>query len=162
MKSEIDYRLYLVTDRKLMSAPTLEQAVEEAIAGGATLIQLREKGLTSLEFYKEAVKIKGITDHYSVPLIINDRVDIALAVDAAGAHIGQSDLPAAVVRRMIGAKKILGVSVSSLEEAVRAEKEGADYLGVGAMSATGTKTDAQLVTVEELKRIKTTVSLPVV
>lgn len=162
MKPEIDYSLYLVTDRELMSTSTLEQAVEQAIAGGCTLIQLREKKVTALEFYQTALNVKRITDRYNIPLIINDRVDIALAADAAGVHVGQSDLPAATVRRLIGKNKILGVSVSSLEEAVKAEKDGADYLGVGAMFATGTKTDAKLVTIGELKRIKAAVSLPVV
>ncbi len=162
MKPEIDYGLYLVTDRDLMSTPTLEQAVEQAIEGGATLIQLREKKASSLEFYEMAVKVKAITDRHNVPLIINDRVDIALAVDASGVHVGQSDLPVTSVRRIIGEDKIVGVSASSLEEAVTAERDGADYLGVGAMFATGTKTDAEIVTIEELRRIRAAVSLTIV
>ncbi len=161
-KPRIDYSLYLVTDRDLMSTPTLEQAVEEAIAGGCTLVQLREKKTSSLDFYNTAVAIKQITDNHGAPLIINDRVDIALAVEAAGVHIGQEDLPASTVRKIIGPGKVMGVSVSSLEEAVKARLEGADYLGVGAMFATGTKTEAKLVTMEELKRIKATVDLPCV
>jgi thiamine-phosphate pyrophosphorylase len=162
MKPEIDYSLYLVTDRDLMSTPTLEQAVEQAIEGGSTLIQLREKTASSLEFYQMAVTIKRLTDSHHIPLIINDRVDIALAVDTAGVHIGQSDLPAGIVRRIIGNSKILGVSVSSVAEAVKAKKDGADYLGVGAMFATGTKTDAELVTMNELRDIRSAVSLPIV
>lgn len=162
MKPEIDYSLYLVTDRKLMSTPTLEEAVDKAITGGATLVQLREKTASSLEFFKTAVKIKRVTDRHHIPLIINDRVDIALAVDAAGVHIGQSDLPARNVRSIIGKDKILGVSASTLEEAVRAQEDGADYLGVGAMFATGTKADAEFVSVEELKKIRETVRLPIV
>lgn len=162
MKPEIDYSLYLVTDRNLMSTPTLEQAVEQAIEGGSTLIQLREKTASSLEFYQMAVTIKRLTDSHHVPLIINDRVDIALAVDTAGVHIGQSDLPAGIVRQIIGNNKILGVSVSSVAEAVKAKKDGADYLGVGAMFATGTKTDAELVTMNELRDIRSAVSLPIV
>ena len=162
MKPEIDYSLYLVTDRDLMSTTTLEEAVEQAIEGGATLIQLREKIVSSLAFYQTAVRIKRITDWYQIPLIINDRVDIALAVDAAGVHIGQSDLPADIVRSIIGRDKILGVSASSLAEAKKAEKNGADYIGIGAMFFTGTKTDARLVTMEDLKNIKAAVSLPMV
>lgn len=162
MKPEIDYSLYLVTDRGLMSTPTLEEAVEQAITGGATLVQLREKAVSSLEFYRTAVKVKRITEKHRVPLIINDRVDIALAVDAAGVHIGQSDLPARQVRSILGKDKILGVSASTREEAVRAQEDGADYLGVGAMFATGTKTDAKPVSMEELKRIRKAVSLPIV
>jgi thiamine-phosphate pyrophosphorylase len=162
MKPEIDYSLYLVTDRDLMSTPTLEQAVEQAIEGGSTLIQLREKTASSLEFYQTAVTIKRLTDSHHIPLIINDRVDIALAVDTAGVHIGQSDLPAGIVRQIIGNNKILGVSVSSVAEAVKAKKDGADYLGVGAMFATGTKTDAELVTMNELRDMRSAVSLPIV
>jgi thiamine-phosphate pyrophosphorylase len=162
LKPEIDYSLYLVTDRDLMSTPTLEQAVEQAIEGGSTLIQLREKTASSLEFYQMAVTIKRLTDSHHIPLIINDRVDIALAVDTAGVHIGQSDLPAGIVRQIIGKNKILGVSVSSVAEAVKAKKDGADYLGVGAMFATGTKTDADLVTMNELRDIRSAVSLPIV
>ena len=98
MEHHVDYSLYLVTDRDLMSTPTLEEAVEQAIRGGVTLVQLREKHASSLEFYETAVRVKKITDSYNVPLIINDRVDIALAVDASGVHVGQNDLPAACVR----------------------------------------------------------------
>jgi len=162
MKPEINYSIYLVTDSELMSTETVEQAVEQAIKGGCTLVQLREKKLSSLDFYKTALKVKTITDHYNIPLIINDRVDIALAVDAAGVHVGQSDLPAKIIRNIIGNDKILGVSASSLTEAMQAEKEGADYLGVGAMFITGTKTDAELVSLESLKEIKRTTSLPIV
>ena len=161
-KPVIDYSLYLVTDRDLMSTPTLEQAVEAAIAGGCTLVQLREKKASSLEFYNAAVKIKQITDCHHVPLIINDRADIALAVDASGVHVGQNDLPASRVRKIIGNHKILGVSAATLEEAFKAQQDGADYLGIGAMFATGTKTDAKLVTMEELKKIRASIDLPLV
>lgn len=145
-----------------MSTPTLEQAVEEAIAGGCTLVQLREKKASSCDFYNIAAGIKQITDRYHIPLIINDRVDIALAVDAAGVHVGQSDLPASIVRKIIGPHKILGVSASSFDEAFKAQKDRADYLGIGAMFATGTKTDAPIVTMEELKKIKASIALPIV
>ncbi|MHB1462101.1 MAG: thiamine phosphate synthase [Armatimonadota bacterium] len=162
MKPNLDYSLYLVTDRDLMSTPTLEQAVEQAIEGGCSVVQLREKTASSREFYDMAVRIKGITDRYGVPLIINDRVDIALAVDAAGVHIGQSDLPACIVRRIIGDQKILGVSASSLSEALKAQQDGADYLGIGAMFATDTKSDAELVSLQELKAIRSALPLPIV
>lgn len=162
MKNKIDYSLYLVTDHELMSTPTLEEAVEQAIKGGTTLVQLREKTASSLEFYQTAVKVKQVTSRYHVPLIINDRVDIALAVDAEGVHIGQSDLPARSVRSILGRDKILGVSASTLEEALRAREDGADYLGVGAMFATGTKNDAKLVSMEELQKIREAVKLPIV
>ncbi len=162
MKSEIDYSLYLCTDRSLMSSETIQDAVELSIQGGCTIIQLREKECTSGEFYKIAQDVKTITDKYKVPLIINDRVDIALAVDADGVHIGQSDLPAYIVRKIIGDKKILGVSVSTAEEALTAKKDGADYLGVGAMFLTGTKPDAENVSLNELKKIRNNVDIPIV
>jgi len=146
----------------LMSTETLEDAVEQAIIGGCTLVQLREKDCSSLDFYNTAVKIKEITDKYNVPLLINDRLDIALAVDAAGVHVGQSDLSATVVRKIIGEDKIIGVSTGSLEQALKAQKDGADYIGVGAMYATGTKKDANSTSMEELKKIRENVSLPIV
>ncbi len=162
MKSKIDYTLYLVTDRDLMSTKTLEEAVEQAIMGGCTLVQLREKTASSREFYQTALKVKEITDKYKLPLIINDRVDIALAVDADGVHVGQSDLPAAIVRKIIGEDKILGVSAGSVEKAIEAQREGADYIGVGALFSTSTKTDANSVSKETLVKIIEEVSIPVV
>lgn len=161
-KNEIDYTLYLCTDRELMSTETLEEAVERAIKGGCTVIQLREKDCTSQEFYETTKRIYEITKKFNVPLIINDRVDIALAVNADGVHVGQSDLPAAVVRSIIGEDKIVGVSATNLSEAKQAVLDGADYLGVGAMYQTDTKTDAQTVTMEELKAIRSAVDVPVV
>ena len=157
-----DYRLYLVTDRQLMSCDTLAEAVEQAILGGCTMIQLREKELSSLEFYNQAVDVKQVTDKYHIPLIINDRIDIAMAVQATGVHIGQRDLPAVVVRKVIGENMLLGVSASSIAEAIQAQQDGADYLGVGAMFPTGTKTDADSVSMEELQIIRAAVSLPIV
>lgn len=159
---KLDFSLYLVTDRGLMSTQTLTEAVEQAILGGCTMVQLREKESSSLEFYEQAQEVKQITDRYGVPLIINDRVDIALAVEAAGIHIGQSDLPVPDVRRLIGMEMLLGVSVSSSEEAGKAMEDGADYLGVGAMFPTGTKTDANAVSMEELRRIRRMTNLPIV
>ena len=157
-----DYTLYLVTDRTLMSTATLTEAVEQAILGGCTMVQLREKELSSLEFYKQAMEIKQITDQYHVPLIINDRIDIAMAVKADGVHIGQSDLPAAAARKLIGSDMLLGVSAASVKEAIQAVNDGADYLGVGAMFPTGTKTDANFVSMEELQKIRHAVNLPIV
>jgi thiamine-phosphate pyrophosphorylase len=162
MKVKIDYSIYLVTDRDLMSTETLEEAVEQAIIGGCTLVQLREKDCSSLDFYNTAVKVKEITDKYNVQLLINDRLDIALAVDAAGVHVGQSDLPVSVVRKIIGEDKIIGISAGTLEEALKGQRDGADYLGVGAMYATGTKKDANPTSIEELKKIRENVSLPIV
>lgn len=157
-----DYTLYLVTDRQLMSCDSLTEAVEQAILGGCTMIQLREKELSSLEFYNQAVAVKQVTDKYHIPLIINDRIDIAMAVQATGVHIGQHDLPAAAVRNVIGENMLLGVSASSIAEAIQAQQDGADYLGVGAMFPTGTKTDADSVSMEELQKIRAAVSLPIV
>ena len=162
MKKKLDYSVYLVTDRDLMSTETLEEAVEQAIKGGCTLIQLREKNCSSLDFYNTAVNVKKITDKYNVPLLINDRLDIALAVDADGVHVGQSDLPCSVVRKIIGENKIIGVSAGNLKDALKAQEDGADYIGVGAMYATGTKKDADPTSMEELKKIRENVSIPIV
>lgn len=158
----IDYSLYLVTDRNQPAAGTFEQVVEEALQGGATLVQLREKtGDTGL-LYERAVKVKRITDAFHVPLIIDDRIDIMMASGADGVHVGQSDMPADIARKMIGPDKILGVSAGTLEEAVKAEKDGADYLGVGAMFPTATKKDADITSPETLRKIMETVHIPVV
>ncbi|WP_092560348.1 thiamine phosphate synthase [Anaeromicropila populeti] len=158
----VDYSLYLCTDQGLMSTSTLEEAVEEAILGGCTVIQLREKDCSSKDFYELALRIKKITKKYKVPLIINDRVDIALAVDAEGVHVGQNDLPARVVRQILGPDKIIGVSTARVEEAERAAAEGADYIGVGAMYETATKNNTRPVSKEELLRIRNAVTIPIV
>ena len=160
MKS--DYSLYLVTDRMLMSTKTLGEAVEQAVIGGCTMVQLREKEILSLDFYVLASEMKKITDRYGIPLIINDRIDIAMAVGAAGVHIGQKDIPADIARKVIGKEMLLGVSAVSAAEAVNAAKAGADYLGVGAMFPTGTKPDAGFVSMEELGRIRKAVDIPIV
>jgi len=157
-----DYSLYLVTDRSYIGNRNLNDCVREAIQGGVTLVQLREKTASSREFYELALQLKEITGKASVPLIINDRLDIALAVDADALHLGQDDLPIKIARRYFGNKKIIGISVSNVQEALQAQEEGADYLGVGAIFATGTKVDADLVSLRELKRIKETVRIPVV
>lgn len=160
--SKIDYSLYLVTDRDCLGNKELAATVEQALRGGATLVQVREKNLSSLEFFQEASRIKSITDKYGVPLIVNDRVDIALAVDAAGLHIGQADLPLEVARRLLGPNKIIGVSAATLEEALLAQEQGADYLGVGAIFPTNTKDDADSVSLAALKTIKEQVRIPIV
>jgi thiamine-phosphate pyrophosphorylase len=162
MKPEIDYTLYLVTDRELMTSDTIEECVEQAVLGGCTVVQLREKTASSREFYETAVKAREITFRLKVPLIINDRADIALAVNADGVHIGQEDLPYNDVRRVIGQDKIIGVSVSNLAEAETAANMGADYLGVGAMFPTGTKTDSNLTSMDELRRIREKIKIPLV
>ena len=157
-----DYSLYLVTDRMLMRTKTLGEAVEQAVIGGCTMVQLREKEISSLDFYVLASEMKKITDRYGIPLIINDRIDIAMAVGAAGVHIGQKDIPADIARKVIGKEMLLGVSAVSAAEAVNAAKAGADYLGVGAMFPTGTKPDAGFVSMEELGRIRKAVDIPIV
>lgn len=162
MHNRADYRLYLVTDRNCLQQQTLEQAVEQAILGGVTLVQLREKAIASKEFYERALRIKAICHRYNVPLLINDRVDIALAVEADGVHIGQSDLPCGVVRQILGKDKIIGVSARTAQQAIQAQADGADYLGVGAMFATSTKQDAQTVTIASLTQIRQAVTLPIV
>lgn len=162
MNNNIDYTLYLVTDRDVLKGRDLCEAIEASIKGGVTLVQLREKDISSLDFYNLAAAVKKITDKYNVPLIINDRIDIALAVDAAGVHVGQSDIPANVARKIIGEDKILGISAATLEEAKLAEAEGADYLGIGAVFPTDTKKDARSVSVELLDEIKKSLTVPVV
>lgn len=161
-KADIDYTIYFVTDRDLMSTDTLEEAVTEAVAGGATLVQLREKTASSLEFLNVAKRIKEICDACNVPLIINDRIDIALAVEAAGVHVGQDDIPATIARKVIGPDMLLGVSAANLAQARKAEADGADYLGVGAMFPTATKTDADATSFDELSEICSTCHIPVV
>ncbi len=162
VKQQIDYSIYLVTDREILGNRNHLKSIEEAILGGVTLVQLREKSISSLEFYNLATKVKTVTDHYNIPLIINDRLDIALSVNAAGVHLGQNDLPAKVAKKLLNPNQILGVSVTNLDEALEAEKVGADYLGVGAMFPTGTKDDAKMVTLEELNKIKTNTHIPIV
>ncbi|MGH4121090.1 thiamine phosphate synthase [Clostridium sp.] len=162
MRNNIDYSLYLVTDRDILVDTDIYTAVEESIKGGVKLVQLREKRLGTLEFYNIAVKIKIITDKYKIPLIINDRIDIAEAINCAGVHLGQNDMPMDIARIIMGNNKIIGVSASTLEEAKKAEMEGADYVGVGAMFPTTTKDDASVVSVSCLRSIKENILIPVV
>ncbi|MCR4434800.1 MAG: thiamine phosphate synthase [Clostridiales bacterium] len=159
----VDYSLYLVTDRGILKGKDLLEAVEEALRGGVTLVQLREKDISSLDFYNTALKMKRLAHRYGVPFIVNDRLDIALAADADGLHIGQGDLPLEAARRLLGKGKILGYSVSSVEEAVYGEKNGADYLGAGPVYPTGSKPDAASpIGPGALRSIRESVSLPVV
>ena len=162
MKPDMNYTLYVCTDRRLMTTDTLEEAVELAIQGGVTVVQLREKDCTSREFYEEAEKVKAITDAYEIPLLINDRLDIALAVGADGVHLGQTDIPVWAARDILGADKIVGATANTLEKAEEAWKSGADYLGVGDVFGTSTKADTIHVTLEELAAIKKQVEIPVV
>lgn len=158
----IDYSLYLVTDSGLLAGKDLLKTVEQAIQGGVTVVQIREKYLPSQEFFQVALAIKAVTDKYQVPLIINDRADIALAVDAAGLHIGQDDLPLTAARKLLGPNKIIGVSTATLDEALLAQNQGADYLGVGAIFPTNTKDDADSVSLEQLQAIKAGIKIPIV
>lgn len=162
MKPEIDYTLYLCTDRDIMTTDTIEESVELAIKGGVSVVQLREKKCSSREFYKLARVVKEVTDAYEVPLLINDRVDIAMAVGADGVHLGQTDIPVRVARNLLGADKIVGATANTVEKAVEACKFGADYLGVGDVFGTSTKSDARPVTWEELKKIREAVPIPIV
>ena len=162
MKRKIDYSLYLVTDRNLMVASGIEECVEQAVRGGCTVVQLREKTASSREFYETALRVRKITADLGVPLIINDRADIALAVNADGAHVGQDDLPPDAARRVMGKDAVIGVSVNNLTEALAAASMGADYLGVGAMFATGTKKDADIAGMDELRRIRAEIKIPIV
>ncbi len=161
-KKQISYKLYVCTDSGLMSAPTVEESVEAAVRGGATVIQLREKNASSRELYELALRVRAVTARYGVPLIIDDRVDIALAADADGVHLGQSDLPCAAARRLLGEDKIIGVTAPSPELAGKAKADGADYIGVGAMFATATKTDTKPCTRENLAAVRAAFDLPIV
>lgn len=159
--NNIDLSLYLVTDNS-DDVEKFLNTIEEAIKGGVTVVQIREKTADTLDFYKLSLKVKEITTKYNVPLIINDRVDIALAIDADGVHVGQSDMPCDVTRKLIGPDKILGVSAATIPEAKKAEADGADYIGTGAVFPTATKDDAPKVTKEELAKIVESINIPVV
>lgn len=154
--------LYGVTDRSWLNGRSLAEQVEEAVKGGATFIQLREKDLDYDTFLREAFVIKEVCRKYNVPFVINDNVDVALAADADGVHVGQEDMAAGLVRSKLGEDKILGVSAQTVEQAVLAEQNGADYLGVGAVFSTSTKLDADAVSFETLQNICNSVKIPVV
>ena len=145
-----DLKLYLVTDSDILKGRDFYNCIEEALKGGVTMLQLREKDASGKDFLEKAMKLRSLTKKYNVKFIINDRVDIAMLCDADGVHVGQSDISADMVRKLIGKEKIIGVSARTVEEAMKAKEDGADYLGVGAMF------------IDKLKEIKKTVDLPVV
>ncbi len=157
-----DLLLYAVTDRAWLGDKTLSWQVEESLKGGATMIQLREKHLDHEHFLKEAKEIKELCRKYQVPFLINDDVDLAVEVDADGVHVGQHDMEAGEVRKKIGPNRILGVSAQTVEQALLAQQAGADYLGVGAVFPTGTKDDADAVSIQTLGEICHAVNIPVV
>lgn len=158
---KLDTTLYLVTNSDNIKESDFLNIITQACEGGVTLVQLREKNLSSLDYYNLALKVKSITDKHNIPLIIDDRVDIALAVDAAGVHLGQTDLPLTAARSLIGKNKILGATAKTVAQAKAAQEAKADYLGVGAIYPTKTKVITVLTPVETLKDIAKTVSIPV-
>lgn len=157
-----DFTLYAVTDRHWLNGSTLTKQVENALKGGATFIQLREKNLDDESFFKEAVEIKDLCKRYNVPFVINDNVDIALKIDADGVHVGQDDMEASKLRKLLGPDKIIGVSAHTVTEALKAKEAGADYLGVGAVFPTGSKDDVSVLPHETLRDICNAVDIPVI
>ena len=156
------FRLYLVTNRYQDSLESFLEKVETACRSGVTIVQLREKNLTTNQYYQLAKQVKEITDAYQVPLIIDDRLDVCLAVDAAGLHIGDDELPVSVARKVLGPEKILGVTAKTVKRALEAEEGGADYLGTGAIFPTTTKENAPITLISTLKTICQRVTIPVV
>lgn len=155
--------LYAVTDRMwLKPGETLVDVCRDVLEHGATFLQIREKDLSEADFEREAQDLKGLCEAYHVPFVVNDSVDIACAIDADGVHVGQSDIQGRDIRAMIGSDKILGISAGTVEEAVAAEKAGADYIGVGAVFGTSTKKNARNLSLEKLREIRASVSIPVV
>lgn len=157
-----DLLLYAVTDRSWLNGRTLYEQVEEALKGGVTFVQLREKNLDDTAFLQEAKEIKELCARYNVPFVINDNVDIAAEIDADGVHVGQSDMEAGDVRKKLGPDKIIGVSAQTVEQALRAQAHGADYLGVGAVFPTGSKADAVEVSHDTVREICRAVDIPVI
>lgn len=155
-------QVYAVTDRSWNKDKSLYVQVEEALKGKVTIVQLREKELSEEEFLEEAINIRELCDRYNVPLIINDNVDIAIKSKAAGVHVGQSDCPVSQIRKRVDKNFIIGTTAKTIEQAIKAQKEGADYLGVGAVFASPTKKDAIRITNEQLKNIRAAVTIPVV
>jgi len=162
MKLNNSLLLYAITDRNWLNGKTLYSQVELALKGGATMIQIREKDLDENAFLKEAEQIQSLCAKYCVPFIVNDNVELAVKIGADGVHVGQSDMTAKDVRALIGKDKILGVSAQTVEQALEAQKCGADYLGTGAVFPTGSKDDAQVLGVQTLKEICSAVNIPVV
>ncbi len=162
MKLIINYSIYLVTDHNCLGGRDFLACIEDALCGGVTLVQLREKNVDGGIFLQKALAVKKLCDKYKVPLLINDRIDIALASEAAGVHLGQNDIPPAIARDLLGPDAIIGVSAHNCEEALAAEKNGADYLGVGAVFPTNSKEDASEVGLNMLKKIRKISKLPIV
>lgn len=160
-KKQLDTTLYLVTDSSYHTEETFLRTVEEALKGGVTLVQLREKERSARDYLRLARRVKEVTDRYQVPLLIDDRVDVAAAADAAGVHVGQSDIPAAEARKILGPDKIVGATAKTVEQAVEAYQQGADYLGVGAIYPTTTKVKTVLTKVSTLEEICRAVPIPV-
>ena len=160
-KKQLDTTLYLVTDSSYHTEETFLRTVEEALKGGVTLVQLREKERSARDYLRLARRVKEVTDRYKVPLLIDDRVDVAAAADAAGVHVGQSDIPAAEARKILGPDKIVGATAKTVEQAVEAYQQGADYLGVGAIYPTTTKVKTVLTKVSTLEEICQAVPIPV-
>lgn len=155
-----DLTLYLCTDRHWLGNMTIAEAVERAIDGGVTLVQLREKDISTLDFLESARMVQAVCRRHGVPLIINDRIDIALAIDAEGVHVGQDDMPCAIARRILGDDKIIGVSVHTLEETRQAIEDGADYVGIGAVFMTATKQVSRAMTKDEVLNILENADIP--
>ena len=155
-------RLYLVTNRYQDSVESFLEKIETACRSGVTIVQLREKNITTNQYYQLAKQVKEITDAYQIPLIIDDRLDVCLAVDAAGLHIGDDELPVSVARQVLGPEKILGVTAKTVKRALEAEEGGADYLGTGAIFPTTTKENAPITLISTLKTICQRVAIPVV
>lgn len=160
-KVEYKYHLYLVTDEKACKGKDFYESVEASIRGGAKIVQLREKNMDTRDFFKRALKLKEICHKHGVDFVINDRLDIAIAVDADGVHLGQSDMPIQKAKEILGHKKIIGISAKNMEEALEAQKYGADYIGVGAIFATDTKKDSGLIDLETLKDMTDQINIPV-
>ena len=160
--SKKELLLYAVTDRSWLNGKTLYEQVEDTLKGGTTFVQLREKDLDTDNFLKEALEIKELCARYHVPFVINDNVEIAKEINAGGVHVGQEDMAAANARAILGPDKIIGVSAHTVEEAIQAEKNGADYLGVGAAFQTGTKKNAGCISHETIRQICEAVNIPVV
>ena len=160
--SNLDYTLYLCVGTEYLQERSFKQCITDAILGGVTMIQIREKEKNTKDFLDIAIKTKEIADQFNIPIIINDRIDIALAVDASGVHLGQNDMPCKIARKILGNDKIIGISVTTLEEAIQAQLDGADYIGVGAMYKSITKKDAKVVSNDEFIKIQMNCSLPIV
>ncbi len=158
----MNYKLYLITDKHALKGKDLLSSIEDSIKGGVTVVQLREKSISSKDYIALALQVKEITDRYHIPLIINDRVDIALAVDASGVHLGMDDMPITMARKLMGPDKLIGASACTLDEAIELENYGSNYLGVGAMFPTITKSDADKVSIVQLREICQNISIPII